>query len=215
MAEEGQKTYTAKQVATRIGTDAKHLRKFFRDANSGYTAVGQGGRYEFPEDQLPIIKKAFDAWNSTKVRRNRPSGQKKLHATPAVPLIPSQRTQSPTPPKRNMDQGLHGNALDGDDLRTRMTGIAARVQKHRLEAKGGRLVPRYPESIQMIPPPAEGLTIMSNAEVAEHDDWQEAQAQVLDFTEVEDEPTAADLDALVLEGADDEVLDLDKIEDDE
>lgn len=69
MAEE--KTFSAKQVATRIGTDAKQLRKFFRDPKSGYTSVGQGGRYDFPESDLAEIKQKFDAWSSTKTRRNR------------------------------------------------------------------------------------------------------------------------------------------------
>jgi hypothetical protein len=59
-------TYSAKQVATRIGTDAKTLRKFFRSPKSTFTAVGQGGRYEFPKSELPAIKEAFDAWKNGK-----------------------------------------------------------------------------------------------------------------------------------------------------
>lgn len=149
-----EKTYSAKQVATRIGTDAKQLRKFFRDPNSGYSAVGQGGRYEFPESQLQEIKQAFDAWNSTKVRRNR-SPQKKTDA----PVIPGQRKESPgtetttrtrrPSPTRMAKEGLHGNAMDEDTLQDRMQGIKARVQKHGLVPKGGRLVPgpRKPEPI--------------------------------------------------------------------
>lgn len=61
-----EKIYSAKQVATRIGTDAKTLRKFFRSPASPYDAVGQGGRYEFPESMLPEVKKAFDKWNAGK-----------------------------------------------------------------------------------------------------------------------------------------------------
>lgn len=145
-----EKTYSAKQVATRIGTDAKQLRKFFRDPNSGYKAVGQGGRYDFPEKDIPAIKKAFDEWNSTKVRRNRqPSAQKKL-AT-AAGLIPGQRKESPgteTPPRprrRSPEQlfkeGLHGNALDNDSFSERTTGIGARVKRHGLVPnQQGRLV---------------------------------------------------------------------------
>lgn len=170
MAEDG-KTYSAKQVASRIGTDAKQLRKFFRDPNSGYDAVGQGGRYDFPEADIPKIKLAFDAWNSTKTRRNRqPSPQKKL-AT-AAGLIPAQRKDSPTPRARvdkDNKEGLHHNALDNDTLQDRFQGIAARVQKHGLTMKQGRFVP--------LPEKPEGLTIMTN----------EAQPQVLDFSEVEDD----------------------------
>ena len=62
-------TYTAKQVATRIGTDAKTLRKFFRSPASTVEAVGQGGRYEFAKEDLPKIKAEFEKWNSAKPTR--------------------------------------------------------------------------------------------------------------------------------------------------
>jgi len=55
-------TYSAKQVARRIGTDAKTFRKWLRSAASPYDAVGQGGRYEFPKTDLPEIDKKFHAW---------------------------------------------------------------------------------------------------------------------------------------------------------
>lgn len=168
------KTYSAKQVATRIGTDAKQLRKFFRDPNSGYDAVGQGGRYDFPESDIPKIKAAFDTWNATKTRRNRTSPEKKL-AT-AAGLIPGQRTQSPgtdTPPtqrRRRPDQllkaGLHGNALDDDTLSERHAGIGARVKRHGLVPnQQGRLV-EEPEHLRKA---------------------REVQPVELDFSEPEDE----------------------------
>lgn len=170
MAESSEKLFSAKQVATRIGTDAKQLRKFFRDGASDFDAVGQGGRYEFPESQLPAIKKAFDAWAATKTRRNRAGSTTKA-------TVPGQRKASPTPQaeeapgwKRNLKEGLHGNALDGDDLSTRNTlGIRGRVMKHNLTVKQGRFVEL---------PPAKGLTsaspqtIMTNAEVLEYDEAQ-------------------------------------------
>lgn len=62
-------TLTAKQVATRIGTDAKTLRKFFRSPASTTQAVGQGGRYEFAKEDLPKIQEEFAKWNSTKTTR--------------------------------------------------------------------------------------------------------------------------------------------------
>jgi hypothetical protein len=55
-------TYTAKQVAGRCGTDAKTMRKFFRSKASTVEPVGQGGRYEFAAEDLPKIKREFDAW---------------------------------------------------------------------------------------------------------------------------------------------------------
>lgn len=59
-------TFSAKQVANRIGTDAKTLRKFLRSSASPYEAVGQGGRYEFPKDELAAIKRSFVKWQTTK-----------------------------------------------------------------------------------------------------------------------------------------------------
>ena len=70
-------TYTAKQVATRIGTDAKTLRKFFRSAASTVEPVGQGGRYEFDAEDMPQIKKEFDGWNTTRPTRGRPANADK------------------------------------------------------------------------------------------------------------------------------------------
>lgn len=59
-------TFSAKQVAVRIGTDAKTLRKFLRSPASPYDAVGQGGRYEFPKGDLATIKKHFVKWQQGK-----------------------------------------------------------------------------------------------------------------------------------------------------
>jgi len=53
------KTLGAKQVATRIGTDAKTFRKFMRAHQAG---VGQGRRYDFPEADVPEIAKEFKKW---------------------------------------------------------------------------------------------------------------------------------------------------------
>lgn len=69
-------TLTAKQVATRIGTDAKTLRKFFRSPNSTVEAVGQGGRYEFAKEDLEKIRSEFTSWNTNKPARA-PKGSKK------------------------------------------------------------------------------------------------------------------------------------------
>lgn len=186
---ENEKTYSAKQVATRIGTDAKQLRKFFRDEDSGYTPVGQGKRYDFPEADLPKIKSAFDTWNATKTRRNRtPSPQAKLAS--AAGLIPGQRKDSPSIPKprrtKDNKEGLHGNALDGDTLQDRMKGIAARVQHHGLTMKQGRFVP--------LPEQSPGL---SNT----------PEPQVLDFSEVDDDVQDLSTTESTLAGpTDDELL---------
>lgn len=65
-AEEAGATFSAKQVATRIGTDAKTFRKFLRATNQ---AVGQGGRYEFPQSDLERLKTEFAAYSNGKTPR--------------------------------------------------------------------------------------------------------------------------------------------------
>lgn len=57
-----QRTFGAKQVARRIGTDAKTFRKWLRSEDSPYIAVGQGSRYEFPVEDLNDIRNAFNEW---------------------------------------------------------------------------------------------------------------------------------------------------------
>ena len=66
-------TYTAKQVAYRLGTDAKTLRKFFRSSHSTVEPVGQGGRYEFESSDMPQIKKEFAGWLNRNSLKNRPA----------------------------------------------------------------------------------------------------------------------------------------------
>lgn len=62
-------TYTAKQVATRCGTDSKTMRKFFRSSHSTVEPVGQGGRYEFDAKDLPKIRKEFESWRKKSAAR--------------------------------------------------------------------------------------------------------------------------------------------------
>lgn len=174
-------TYSAKQVASRVGTDAKQLRKFFRDEKSGYTPVGQGGRYDFPASELEKIREAFAAWSSKKTTRNRTTAPAQ-NASPAKPTIPGQRKDSPTPKvKRDPKAGLHGNPLDDDDLRTRMKGIKARVEMHGLttDRRGAfkplpkkEEVPGLMEALERIETAKEHpMTIMSNDDVNAHEKW--------------------------------------------
>lgn len=72
-------TYSAKQVATRCGTDAKTMRKFFRSNYSTIEPVGQGSRYEFDARDLPQIRREFDAW------QNRSAVRKRAAQTPQKP----------------------------------------------------------------------------------------------------------------------------------
>ena len=70
--------YTAKQVASRCGTDAKTMRKFFRSSHSTVEPVGQGGRYVFDSKDFPQIKREFDAWTK------RASVQKRATQSPRI-----------------------------------------------------------------------------------------------------------------------------------
>lgn len=54
--------YSAKQVATRLGVDAKKLRKFFRGKYSQDAGVGRGGRYIFKPEELERIRIEYAEW---------------------------------------------------------------------------------------------------------------------------------------------------------
>ena len=72
------RTFGAKQVARRIGTDPKTFRKWLRSDASPYIAVGQGARYEFPVEDLNDIRNAFNAWQ--KARANNTNGNHRADA---------------------------------------------------------------------------------------------------------------------------------------
>ncbi|MGX9924141.1 hypothetical protein ACWIG4_30305 [Streptomyces sp. NPDC002248] len=131
MAEE--KTFSAKQVAHRIGADPKQLRKFLRDPKSEYDAVGQGGRYDFPESELPRIREAFHSWSSGKSRRNRPTNAERELAKKAG-ILPKPRTQKePSDAPRRRRNEAAPSPMDEDDLLTRCRStIGERAKKHGL-----------------------------------------------------------------------------------
>lgn len=99
-------TLTAKQVATRIGTDAKTLRKFFRSPASTVEPVGQGGRYEFAKEDLEKIKAEFEKWNSGKTKR----GENLKRGKPAAPK------RSETIIEEDDDEELELEDPDDDEL---------------------------------------------------------------------------------------------------
>lgn len=134
--ESSEKTFSAKQVATRIGTDAKQLRKFLRDPNSNYEAVGQGGRYDFLESELPKIAAAFAAWSSTKTRRNRTGSTTRAAAS---------TTSVPRP--RQSKQSLYQRTL-GTDGPADSPSIPARMAKHGLMRDANGRIVEQPEEIR-------------------------------------------------------------------
>lgn len=71
---DGEGILGAKEVATKVGTDAKSLRQFFRSGKSTFEAVGAGGRYEFKAEDVDKIKAEFDAWKAGKPGRGASTG---------------------------------------------------------------------------------------------------------------------------------------------
>jgi hypothetical protein len=80
-------TFSAKQVANRIGTDPKTLRKFLRSPSSPYEAVGQGKRYEFPKEDLGAIKEAFTNWQAKNKARTQTKPPTPLNSSAAKPVV--------------------------------------------------------------------------------------------------------------------------------
>lgn len=70
----GEALLGAKEVAAKVGTDAKSLRQFFRSGKSSFEAVGAGGRYEFKASDVDKIKTEFEAWKAGKPGRGRGAG---------------------------------------------------------------------------------------------------------------------------------------------
>lgn len=107
-------TYTAKQVATRLGTDAKTMRKFFRSKNSTVEPVGQGGRYEFAAKDLPLIKREFDAWQTkAKTVRQKPKPVTEVH-TEAEITAAKKQAKAPAPQEDPWEPALGSRDIDDD-----------------------------------------------------------------------------------------------------
>lgn len=51
---------SAKEVARMLGTDARTIRKFLRSEASPFEAVGQGGRYNFDDEDVEELRRAFN-----------------------------------------------------------------------------------------------------------------------------------------------------------
>lgn len=59
---------TAKELAVRLDTDPRTLRKFLRTHNraNGADTPGKGSRWEIEAKQVRSLKKAFIAWTDAK-----------------------------------------------------------------------------------------------------------------------------------------------------
>lgn len=114
-------TYTAKQVATRCGTDSKTMRKFFRSNHSTVEPVGQGGRYEFDSRDFPKIKREFDAWQKKAKERTTAVNRQKTQTIEAPAEGATEALSKGTPDHQTLVDEL-SPPLDED--------LKQRVQDH-------------------------------------------------------------------------------------
>lgn len=56
---------SAKEVAIRLDTDARTLRKFLREITDADEQPGQGGRWLFEKSEIKELKKKFAGWHSS------------------------------------------------------------------------------------------------------------------------------------------------------
>ena len=63
---------SAKELAIELDTDARTVRKFLRDTTDPENHPGQGGRWNFEKKQVKGLKKKFEAWQTEKVKTNKP-----------------------------------------------------------------------------------------------------------------------------------------------
>lgn len=61
-------TYTSKELAERLHTEPKRLRRFFRSPDSPVQPVGKGKRYRIEAQQYRTLKKSFNAWSTAHTR---------------------------------------------------------------------------------------------------------------------------------------------------
>ena len=85
-------TLTTAEVAERLETDAKTLRKFFRSDACDVEPVGQGRRYVLTAKQADKLKSKFDSWAASKpARETKPASETGKKSTPAE-KAPTKRT---------------------------------------------------------------------------------------------------------------------------
>lgn len=93
---------TAKQAATKLGTDARTLRKFLRKKSG---TIGQGQRWAINEDDMPSLKAEFDAWG--KGGKTTPAKPTTATKPAAKPAAKAKKSTAPVP-----DEDIYS---DGDD----------------------------------------------------------------------------------------------------
>lgn len=97
---EAAKTTPAKALARQLGVDPKVLRKFLRSGHSSFDPVGQGGRYEFTDDQVASISREWAQHKSgstakelTKVANGAPKEGPRRYGKQALPKMTDEQKQ--------------------------------------------------------------------------------------------------------------------------
>jgi hypothetical protein len=67
-------------IAAQLGLDSKTLRRFIRSNDCTFQAVGQGGRYEFDEADIPVLADQLAAWMAKQAAK-----PPKASAKPRIP----------------------------------------------------------------------------------------------------------------------------------
>ena len=62
-------TLTTQEVAKRLKTDPRTLRRFLRSQESPIRAVGQGNRYGVQAPQVKALNRAFKTWQTKHTRQ--------------------------------------------------------------------------------------------------------------------------------------------------
>lgn len=79
-------------VAEALGTNPRVLRQFLRSPQSTFKAVGSNQRYDFKPEDMPMMKKRFDAWA---VGKSNTAPEASLKSVVTVPTPAPRITPSP------------------------------------------------------------------------------------------------------------------------
>lgn len=85
MPETKTNAFSAKDLASECGTDAKNVRKFLRDFYRSNERAddlpGQGGRYTFTKSEVNALVKAYKEWATGKAAKKAASAEKQSQSS--------------------------------------------------------------------------------------------------------------------------------------
>lgn len=120
-----------REVAEKLDTDPKRLRRFLR-ADPTYRNAGQGGHYEFTDKDLPTLRKRFDAWLAKTVTKtaaassksSKTSRRRKTKAKEIPPMPVDIATKRRLTPKEREERDLRSRQrVDRLEERLKAAGL--------------------------------------------------------------------------------------------